>query len=271
MDPAALYTRVRRRLDLDESEVHLDLEIGQLAEESYFELWDLLIATMGDEAPWERRIFTTVAGQDYIDIDLVAQNGGGGAPSWPFEGLPGVYRMVRWDFRGSGQVWYPLQRFALGAEPLDEQPRPWTEGSTIRYFARRNLRPTFAERAAFAGALGAFSGWRVYFNPVPAGEYSVRLHYVPPPRIGLSDADPEAPYSVFPDEFPEYVVADVCAKLRVKEEADPTEFERERERIRTRIEAYYKPHQLNAPQFVHDHRRLQQHESVADIEAFWRR
>lgn len=240
MVPATLYQRIKRALDMDLSDTHLDAELGERAEEAYLELWDFLIATLGDEGPWERTNLTTVAGQEYIDTNVAF----------------GIWRTLRLEFKGDGSSWHPLSRLNLGADPLEATARSWTSAHGIRYYARRSFRATHSERE---GA-GRMHSWRFYFDPIPAAVHTLRLYYIPTPPITI-DVTPSAPedgiYTSFPDEYPEFVVATVCAGIRVKEEADPTEFERQRDRVKAIIEAYCKPVQMNQPQFVADHRRLQ--------------
>jgi hypothetical protein len=89
---------------------------------------------------------------------------------------------------------------------------------------------------------------------------------VPPPPITLDVGTGD--YTAFPDDFPEYVVADVCAKMMDKQEGDSAPFVTERERIKSRIERYAKPHQMNGPHTIADMRRLDAGDSEMDS---WRR
>lgn len=243
--PADLYDRIRRRLDYQETNYLGADFLGPLCEESYFELWDFLIATFKDESPWERLTLSTVAGQDYVDV-TVAQ---------------GVYRILRVDFKGSSDFWRPVDRVQLAADEIDGGVRSWESHKSFRYYARRAMRAPDSSRLA-----GGFAAWRFYFSPTPGGVYELRLHYVPPPPIGLGSSN-ETTYTSFPDDFPEYVVADVCAKSLLRQELDPAPFEAERERIKARIMGYATPLEANSPRFVTDGRRWQTEER----EPFWRR
>jgi hypothetical protein len=243
--PTDLYSRIRDRLDLAEASYLDNDEIGQLCEESYFELWDFLIATLKDESPWERLTLTTTPGQDYADV-TIAQ---------------GVYRLLRVDFKGNTDFWRPVQRLQMASDEIDGSTRSWESHQSFRYFARRSLRAGNSLRTS-----GGFSAWRFHFSPTPAAAYQVRLHYVPPPAIGIGSGS-ETTYTSFPDEFPEYVVADVCAKLMVKQELSPADFERERERIKFRIESFATPNDAAGPRFISDGRQWQ----GPDRDPFWRR
>jgi len=252
VESADLFERISRRLDLDPSEYLTDEEIGQDCEEAYLELWDIMIAAMGEESPWELLTLSTVANQAYIDVPASSN----------------VYRMGRLDFRGSSEAYEPLLRFNMASDPMHSTARAWGGAGSARYFARRAFRSSLADRSTFTGRHFA---WKVYFDPIPSGVHSVRLFYVPGPGITLTHAAGVTTYTTFPDEWPEYVVNAVCVKKRIKEESDPTEFERERDRQAALIERYCKPHQLNSPQFMADHRRLQSPSGDAAAESFWRR
>lgn len=245
-----LYDRIRRRLDLEPSGLHVDDELEAICIEAYLDLWDIMVAAMGNEAPWEIATLATVAGQMHLDVAQAT----------------GVYRMGRLDFRGSSECYEPLLRFNMATDPMHSTARAWSGPGSARYFARRSFRPT---QPALNETTGQLFAWKIYFDPIPSAVYSLRLFYVPGPAIAYA-AGGAAVVTDYPNEWPEYVVNAACAKLRIKEEADPTEFERERDRQVVIIERYCKPHQIDSPQFMADHRRLQVGMVTAD-DAWWRR
>lgn len=250
MTPADLYLRIRQRIDRENSAAPGDFELGQLAEESYFDLWDFLLSALGEEGPWERATVSTVAGLDNVTLTLASE----------------VYRVLRLEFKGDGQCWVPMQRLNLSSDPIDDSARGWSSASGVRYYARRSVRSSFADRAA--AATNSYSFWKLYFSPVPAAVYSLRIYYMIPPPITMTTG-PDA-YASFPDDYPEYVVADVCAKLSAKYEQDPGPFVMERERIKARIERTSAPHQTGMPLSIPDHRALQNGLVGAEAE-YWRR
>jgi hypothetical protein len=235
--PDVIYRRIRRRCDLAPSEFLEDDELGEMAEESYLDLWDFLIGLLGEEAPWEIATVNTTAGQSYVDVPLTT----------------GCYRLLRLDASLSGDYYVPIGRGQLGSDAWRVTPQTWQHASDVKYYARRGARAAAALRIGSSDSLAA---WRVYFDPTPVAVYPVRLFYVPPPLIGISDDDP-ATYTSFPDEFPEWVVADVSAQVAVKQEADPAPHERRLERVKDRITRHYKPHQVTQPQRILDQRRWQ--------------
>jgi hypothetical protein len=237
VEPAQLYQRIRRRCDLGPSEFLTDDELGEIAEESYLDLWDFLIDLLGEEAPWELATVSTTGGQAYVDVPLAT----------------GCYRMLRLDASLGNDYYVPVERGQLGSDSWRVTPQTWQHASDVRYYARRGAR---AAAAARLGSVDSLTTWRIYFDPAPVAVYAVRLFYVPPPPIVISDDSP-ATYTSFPDEWPEYVVADVSAKVAVKQEADPAPHERERERVRDRIQRYSKPHQITQPRRILDQRRWQ--------------
>lgn len=244
MVPAVLYQRIRDRLDLADSSYLSDTEVGQACEDSYFELWDILIALMGDEAPWLRQNLVTAAGVDSVDV---------------VAGSASVYRLLRLEFASSGSgIYLPVSSLNLASDPIDTNVRPWSDAQSFRYFARRSPRADIATRATLNTA---FAAWKFYFSPVPQAVYTLRMYYVPPPAITVQA---DGTYTVFPDDFPEYVVADVCAKLMDKQEGESAPFVTERERIKGRIERYAKRHQMNGPHNIADLRSLGRNDVLDD-------
>jgi hypothetical protein len=248
--PGELYKRIARRLDLDPSAYLQDPEVGQLCEEAYLDLWDLLISSLGDEAPWERVTLTTTPNSDVVSTTLAQ----------------GCYRMLRLEFKGNGQTWRPLSRLSLTADDVDDRARDWASSQGVRFFARRDVRATESARSGVAQSL---TTWKFYFSPVPSAAYALRLYYVPPPPITLTWAADVPTYSLFPDEFPEYVVEWVAAKLAAKQETDPAPFLAGLAHQKDLIERYSKPHVLNVPQFLPDLRAQQP--DMGERDGFWDR
>lgn len=233
--PAILYQRILDRLDLSNSSYLDSNELGQACEESYFDLWDFLIDLLGDEGPWERLSIVTIPNQDFIDVP-VASN---------------VYRLLRLEFAADTSGHYmPVRSGNLASDELTTQARSWSDSRSVRYYARRASRSDLPTRQV----AGGFAAWRFYFSPVPSTAYTLRMYYVPAPAITFDPVT--GTYTAFPDEFPEYVVADVCAKMMDKQEGDSAPFVAERERIKQRIERYAKPHQMNGPHLIANMRSL---------------
>lgn len=249
MLPADLYRQIRRRVNQFKS-LHLeDEELGWLCEESYFDLWDFLIGALGTEAPWERTEITTTANQEYVDAAVTV----------------GIYRLLRLELMDQGGLYEPIRPLNLTADPIDPRAESWVSPDSVRYFARRGARAT---KEARAGSATAFAAWRFYFSPVPLGVYTLRAYYVPPPPIVIESS--ESGYGLFPDEWPEYVIADVAAKLCAKMKEDPSPFMAERERVKSRIELYATPHQANMPKRIADLRRGEP-DGLGFVDGLWRR
>lgn len=243
--PADLYARILARADLSDSGYVSSNELGQMCEESYYDLYDFLVDQLGDEGPWERMTISTVPNQDFQDV------------------LIGVYRILRLEFAAGGSGQYlPVSSLNLASDPVDTLASNWADARSFKYFARRGVRISNDTRAAGTGV--GFAPWRFYFSPVPSAVFSLRLYYLPPPAIIV---DNTGVYTQFPDDYPEYVVADVCAKIMDKQEADSAPFVAERERIKSRIERYSKPHQMNGPKLISNMRQYQGNHEYDD----WRR
>jgi hypothetical protein len=234
---ADFYQRARQRCDLQPSEFIQDPEIGQIAEEQYHELWDLLCDVLGEEMPFEISTFTTTANQDYTDVPITE----------------GVYRILRFDANVNGQEYAPLWRGNLATDVMNIRPEQWRDASQVRYYGRRGLR---AGNAARVGSADSFAAWRFYWDPIPARAYTGRLWYVPPPPIVIADDSPLA-YTSFPDEWPEYAIAGTCAQIAIKQEADPAPFQAEKAAVEARIRLRAGKHQRQQPQTISDHRKFQ--------------
>lgn len=254
MQPSVLYRRIRRRCDLQDGEFIDDDEIGELAEEEYLALWDLMVtAHGGEDAPWELSSVSTVANQGYVDIPITA----------------GCYRLLRLDADLGGPDYVPIDRGQLITDPWKVQAQQWTHATDVRYYARRGVRATAAARVS-AGGPDALHTWRVHFTPTPTAVHTVRMFYVPPPILTLSDDDP-ATYSAFPDEHPEYVVAAVARKIAIRQEADPTPHESVLNEVREMIRTQATPIQV-LPRRILDQRRWQRDNFAGeDTDSFLRR
>lgn len=244
-----MYKRIALRLDLEPSAYLQSVEVGPLCEEAYLALWDILISSLGDEGPWERQTVTTVANNDQLTLTLAQ----------------GCYRMLRLEFKGDGQVWKPVGRLSLTADDMDEQPRNWASAGSFKFLAQRLSRATEAARS---GLPQTYSTWRFTFSPIPSAVYSLRLYYYPPPPVTFTWAGDVLTYSAFPDDFPEFVVNYVAAKMAAKQESDPAPFLAALDAQKLLIEHYCKPHTINVPQFVPD-LRSQQSDEMRD--PFWDR
>jgi hypothetical protein len=246
--PSVLFDRIRDRLDLANSDYLADGELGTACEEAYFDLWDFLIDRLGDEGPWDRQNLVTVPNQDFVDMPVASS----------------VYRLLRLEFPSPGSNHYqPVRALNLASDDVSTQSVSFQSASSFRYFARRAPRAALTARQV----AGGFAAWRFYFSPIPSAAYTLRVYYVPPPPIAFNSGTGD--YTSFPDDFPEYVVADVCAKMQDKQEGDSAPFVAERERIKSRIERYAKPHQMNGPRRIANMRRLDSISGESEMDA-WR-
>ena len=242
---SALYERIRDRLDIDGLSFADDTELGHICAEAYFVLWDVMIASWKDEMYWDRQTLTTVANQDYVDIDIATG------------GTFGVYRFLRLEFKGTGQSYRPVFRLNFAAEEIDDTPRTWTSPRSFKYFTRRGLRAVTNDTTAQAHP------WRVYFSPPPNAVHSLRLYYIPPPTIVI---DNSGVYQTFPDDFPEFVIAYVCEQVANKNERDPSGHAATQAKWKTIIENYATPTQMQESRTVADFRAQNDHEDFDFLE-----
>lgn len=243
MDADVLYTRILRRADL--ADVDIDnggwitrAELQQMCLDSYLELLDIKVSLLGTEAPWSRDTYTVSAAADSVSIPEA----------------DGVYRVLRIDMQSQDGSWMPLQRGVIGSDVLDGTARTWTDGADVSYYLTRAPAGDVSVPYAF--------GWTIYFDPPAAVSKTIRVWYVSVPVLVLG-GDPGEEVTEYPNEHPEFVTEDVCAKIAYKGEVDPRQFEDERERIRLRIERYTKPHNMTQPQLINNQRALQNRRPLA--------
>lgn len=236
MDATTLYNRILTRADLSDNILTTGwlrtAELQQMCLDSFLELLDIKISVLGTEASFQRETYDVSAGSDSLAIPAA----------------DGVYRVMRIDMQSADGSWMPLQRGVIGSDILDGTARTWHDGADVSYYITRSPAADPAVPYSFA--------WTVYFDPPTAAEKTIRVWYVAVPALTLGGGS-GVEVTVYPNEHVEYVVEDVCAKIAYKGETDPRQFEGERERIRSRIERYTKPHNMTQPQLLNDQRALQ--------------
>src|SRR5690606_6132099 len=84
------------------------------------------------------------------------------------------------------------------------------------------------------------------FDPIPASEVQVVITYVPyNPWLILANYDPHLrrPYA----DYADYIVADVCSRLAIREESDPSGFELTKQQIEAKIVHDATPRDIGKP------------------------
>lgn len=258
---ATLHTRIRKRVDLQDTNYLGDTQLTEWCLDGYLELWDVLIAAYGQESPWKRKTLTTVAGQDYVDVASATVNvgapGGGNSDDYADD----IYHLVRVEWDGANTtsgVWEALRRGNLTADPRYKLSQPWSAGAGAKYFSRRDWRAFNLSTAAAAGSPPHPFSWRIYWDRPPNAAYNLQLWYVPvPPFVWRTNGIDPPSLVQYPDESPDYVVAYCAALAAEKQEQDASPFRAELERITARIMRFSTPLDTGGPQFAADLRRVQ--------------
>ncbi len=218
-----LRTTVRERCDMtNASGVYTnsfvtDSELNQYINNSYFELYDLLVQKYGDDyyvaSPYQ---FTT-------------------------DGSSQLYALPA-DF-------YKL----LGVDlSLSNSPNSWI---TIRPFMFPNRNdysvPNFASFYGVTNLRYRLQGANLWLNPIPTGGQNMQIWYVP--RMTELAADGDVCDGV--SGWTEYIIVDAAIKCLAKEESDTSVFMAQKQGLIQRIEAAAENRDAGNPQTVCDVRR----------------
>lgn len=222
---SSLVTRVRRRSDQENSTFVSDAELEQYIQESYFELYDLLIEAFGPEQFLDTYTSTTVAGTDtyalrtYVGEEVLEEGQEGADIDYrPLN----IYKTLGLDVDING-FFSPIRPgtvYDRGHKGDDTQG--WSTHGSPRYFLTTDIAQPYQCR-------------RVHFYPTPRAAHNWRLLYIPTP-VPLSDAaDATGQHFLHYAHWDEYIVLDAAAKVMEKEESDSTPLLRRLEAMRQRI------------------------------------
>lgn len=205
MSLGEIRLRAQQRADMQNSNFVSKTEWNYYINQSYYELYDLLITTYEDYYVAPRVTFATTGSQSYA-----LPNGS------LYNGAPAFYKMFGVDLGidSSNNAYVTLKKFD---------------------FIQRN-RYVFPQITA--NFLGVFSlqyrvvGGNVMFIPTPSGGQTVGLWYFPRLSTLLQDSDIMDGIS----GWTEYVIVDAAIKALNKEESDVTALMNEKLMLKKRIE-----------------------------------
>lgn len=212
-----LRTRVRQRADIENARDRFtDNELTDSLNESLSELYDLLVASYGQE------YYRTSA-----TISVVSQTN-------DYELPDDFYRVLSVDINlGGSQV--------LSARPYMEYERnrykyipAWTYGYPLYY--------------RLHGSNGTYPNGSLSFLPAPTGSYTVTLNYVP--TLAKLNEDTDTFDGI--NGWEEYAVLDAAIKCFQKEESDPSLLLAQKEALRQRIMGMAPSRDANGPEKVND-------------------
>lgn len=188
-----LRTQVRRRADMENTNFVSDTEIDQYVQDSWGELYDLIIESSGGEhlVNPQSAAITTVAGT--VGYTPVNASAGGD-----------LYKVIRVRAVDGDTTWnLDFNQKLDFASALDVNSR----GRPTQYL-------TTGPQPTSSGASG--TSRQVWLHPTPDKAYTVYVQYIPIPRALTTSADVNVQSYTGWDE---YVICDAAAKCAEKEES----------------------------------------------------
>lgn len=207
MTLAQLRTAVRQRCDMVNSTFISDAELTSYINQSYFELYDLLVQKYGD---------------NYYVADPVTFETDGASQQYAlpngtnFSGAPVFYKLLGVDLQLANQN----DSFVT--------IRPFNFSDRNRYAV-----PNFQSFYGVTNLRYRLNGDNLWLTPIPASGQTIQIWYVPRLETLVDDADTADGIS----GWTEYIICDACIKCMTKEESDPSVFMAQKEALIRRIEA----------------------------------
>lgn len=227
---AQLRTQIRERSDQkNASGVYTtsfitDSELNNYINQSYFELYDILVQKFGDDYYVAPALEFTADGSSQLYAFPNGTNYGAAPAFYKFMGLD----------------------LALGGETNSDG---WV---TVRNFMfsdrNRYAVPNFQSFYGVTNLRYRITGNYLYLTPVPSGGQIFRLWYVPRMTELSSDSDTVDGVS----GWTEYIIVDACIKILAKEESDTSVFLEQKRGLLGRIEAAAENRDAGNPQTVCD-------------------
>lgn len=221
MSLSDLRTAVRQRADMenasgDYSQAFIkDPELNSYINQSYFELYDLLVQKYGDD------YFVQVPPYSFVT------DGVNGYYSLPTD----FYKLAGVDVQipGGSNAYYTLKPFSM---------------------AERNRYPVpnYQSFYGVSNLLYRIIGDKLWLNPIPAGGQTIRLFYVPKMSTLASDTDTVQGVS----GWTEYIICDAAIKCMQKEESDVSVLMNQKAGLIARIESAAENRDVANPATVAD-------------------
>jgi hypothetical protein len=207
MTLAQLRTAIRQRADMVNSTFISDAELNSYINQSYFELYDLLVQKYGDNY--------YVASPLQFDCDGSSQqyalpNGTN------YDGADPFYKLLGVDLQLGNQ-----QDSFVTLKPFNFSDR------------NRYAVPNFQSFYGVTNLRYRLNGDNIWFTPIPASNQTIQVWYVPRLTQLTDDADTCDGIS----GWTEYIICDAAIKCLTKEESDPSVFMAQKQALIQRIEA----------------------------------
>ena len=133
-----------------------------------------------------------------------------------------IYKLLRVDY-AYNSVRVPLKPFQWSDEILDDTAYAWEPGRIVRY---------------------RLAGRRMYFTPRPSSAKAVKIYYVPTATTFSSLTNELNPLM---EMHSEYLITDLCIKIREKEDTDSATFQKQKQALSHRVQHMAPPRDAGNP------------------------
>lgn len=216
MTLAQLRDAARQRADMVNSQFVTDAEFNSYINQSYFELYDLLVSKYGDNYYVAPAYTLTTNGTD---------------DQYALPTSPAVYKLLGVD---------------LGLSNTSDSfvtVRPFEFIDRNRYAV-----PNFQSFYGLTNLRYRLNGDKIWFTPIPAAGQKIRLWYVP--RMSTLDTDAATVEGI--SGWTEYIIVDAAIKAMQKEESDVSALMMQKQQLITRINAMAESRDAGSPAKVSD-------------------
>lgn len=212
-----LRTAARQRSDMVNSEFISDAEFNSYINQSYFELYDLLISRYGDNyAVATPYVFTTDGTNELFDLPA------------------DFYKLLGVDLN-----------LTMGGANNDS----WVTVKPFNFIDRNRYSvPNFQSFYGVTNLRYRINGDQMWFTPIPQGGQYIRMWYVPTLTTLAADGDLCQGIS----GWTEYIICDAAMKALQKEESDVSVLMAEKAALIARIEAMAENRDAGSPATVAD-------------------
>lgn len=190
-----MTTQVRRRADMENTAFVTDEEIQQYIQDSYGELYDLIIESNPTFYQATSGTITTVEGTDTYTVPETVETDAN------------MYKVVGVDVQFNG-VWRSIRPFRSYQLNVLNDQTSWADRYSVFY---QMVGPKRQVGAAISDA----DQRQIRFIPSPPSGQSARVHYIPyPDNLAAGSID----FQSFTG-WDEYIICDAAAKCLEKEES----------------------------------------------------
>lgn len=200
-----LILEAQQRCNKENSRFYTNQELFSMASQSYKELYDLVTEAYGSNYYMKTPFTYTTSGT----IDAAYQASVYPLPIDFYKGMGAEVALNPSD----PNSWVTLRRFNFVQRNL------WNFPNVYTFYGITNIRYSF-------------EGSQLWIVPIPSAGQTIRIWYVPRPNQLIQSTDIIDGVS----GWEEYIVADMCAKMLIKEESDPQIFLIQKEALIKRVQ-----------------------------------